>query len=75
MKPKKIFSLIAALLAMLMVLSACGAASSTPSTTQAASQSTDTQPAAINEKIFLVFILFPPDVVDFFALLTYNKIW
>ena len=50
MKTKKIFSLIAALLAMLMVLSACGAASSTPSTTQAASQSTDTQPAATTEK-------------------------
>ena len=50
MKTKKIFSLIAALLAMLMVLSACGAASSTPSTTQAASQSTDTQSAATTEK-------------------------
>jgi hypothetical protein len=28
--------------------------------------------AATNEKIFLVFILFPPNDVDFFALLTYN---
>ena len=36
MKTTKIFSFIAALLAMLMVLSACGAASGTPSATQAA---------------------------------------
>lgn len=50
MKTTKIFSFIAALLAMLMVLSACGAASGTPSATQAASQSADTQPAAATEK-------------------------
>ena len=50
MKTTKIFSFIAALLAMLMVLSACGAASGTPSATQAVSQSADTQPAAATEK-------------------------
>lgn len=50
MKTTKIFSFIAALLAMLMVLSACGAASGTPSATQAASQSADTQPTAATEK-------------------------
>ena len=50
MKTTKIFSFIAALLAMLMVLSACGVASGTPSATQAASQSADTQPAAATEK-------------------------
>ena len=50
MKTTKIFSFIAALLAMRMVLSACGAASGTPSATQAVSQSADTQPAAATEK-------------------------
>lgn len=43
MKTRKIFSFVAALLAMLMVLSACGAASSTPTATEASSQSANTQ--------------------------------
>lgn len=50
MKTRKIFSFVAALLAMLMVLSACGAASSTPTATEASSQSANTQATEATKK-------------------------